>query len=125
MCAPAAGRFDKFVIILLAVVVAELFAGLDISLGINENALARLGRFAVWFACVVQITTSIVSLCSVNSPLFVDIKQIAAAAAIGFLIRNDFTGVFDDKCALWDECFGIESKPCARALNLQGVRLFF
>jgi len=69
----AAKGFDVFVEVLFAVIVGELFAGQDPSLGVDEDALGAFVYLdvAVWFAGVVKVAGSVAPTFAVDNSLLI------------------------------------------------------
>jgi hypothetical protein len=97
--AAAAHRRDEGAEINATIAVCEFLAELNGALRVDENASAHLARLAIRPTGVVDVAGQMLPSTGVNRVLGIDMEQIAAAAAIGFLGADSLTSVLDDALA--------------------------
>lgn len=91
---------DVFVEILLAVVVGELFTGLDDAAGVHEDFVAFDFDFTVWPAGVVDVPGSVLSCGAVDGFAVAELEEIFPTNTIRFVFRHDIAPVLNDESAL-------------------------
>jgi hypothetical protein len=93
-----------------AVVVVELFAGLDVAQALDEDPALFLVGLAVGVAAVVDPARRVAADGGVDHPAVVDVEvegmvrvfRVPGMAPLGFLPGDDFADVFDQLLALGD-----------------------
>lgn len=113
-------RFDVEVVIFLAVVVADFFAGLDDSGGEEKNPVSFCADLCVAFAAVVCVTGSVFTHGSDDGFSVSNLKEIATANLLRLLVRHEVTKIFDNESALWNFFFCKQSESVQASSDTKG-----
>ncbi len=116
MSALASVRFNVFVEVDLSIVISELFAGLDLPLGLYPD-LVRVGivhGFAIGAAGMINVAGQIGPSRSVDGPFLVQVELIAVRLPVRFRVADLFAGIFDDQIALVPVAQRLEAETGAR-----------
>ena len=86
--------------VLLAVVVGQLLARLDVAAGVDEDFLSPCARLAVRPAGVVDVAADVLPARPVDDPPRVHLEEVAAALAVRLLGREKPAGVLHHELSL-------------------------
>lgn len=90
-------RLDETSKVISSVVIRQFFTGRDAFLGVNMHLslVFREEWFTVGSAAVVDVAGEIVTTFTVDSPMVVELKEVFAAAPVGFCGGDGLASVFD------------------------------
>lgn len=118
--------FDIFIPVFFAIVIAELFAWLNVFDGRNIDATLGSVWFAVGTTGVVDIPSDVFASGAIDMTIARCLKEVSSATTIGLSGSDDFSKVFNDTFPFLDRDLGKETKSIDTFLYSKffGSRIF-
>src|SRR5206468_3908146 len=121
LVALAADRLDEAVEMVLAVIVGDLVAGLDVLHGRDQDLAALDVGLGIGPAGMVDVAGDVAPGRAVDGPAAVELEQVAVVDLVGALVGDLRPPVLDDERALPDGAGGEQAEAGARAAETIGM----